>query len=243
MVRTINLAVVARKLSQCVVMLRQILLGVLACIVAAQAVSYPDLFSKVQANQNFDDELMGIYRLPNDTVPEHYSVRLVTNVHRNDFSFTGEVDITFNVVQATSVITLHHRQLVIGSVTLNNAITPAVNIPLAPIAYDVTTNFLSVPLASSATPLAVGSKYILHIAFTGSLRTDQSGFYRISYADDDGRSRFVNFHVYVDCLNDIDDRYVCLPFTDGWPQHSLLQPMLVMVSRATMSLHCEQLLI
>lgn len=176
-------------------MLRQILLGVLACIVVVKADLYPDLYSKAQVIQNPDDELMGIYRLPNDTVPEHYSVRLVSNVHRNDFSFSGEVDININVVQTTSVITLHHRQLVIGSVRLTNAITPTVDVLLAPIAYDETTNFLSVPLASTVAPLAVGSKYILHITFTGTLRTDQGGFYRSSYAADDGTRRFVDFNI------------------------------------------------
>lgn len=185
-------------------MLRQIL-GVLVCIVSAQAILYPDLYSKAQANQNLQDELMGIYRLPNDTVPEHYSVRLVTNVHSNDFTFSGEVDITINVMQATSVITLHHRQLVIGNVRLNNAITPTVDVLLAPIAYDETTNLLSVPLASTVAPLSVGSKYILHIAFTGTLRTDQGGFYRSSYAADDGTRRYVDMKVQnIFRMTDID---------------------------------------
>lgn len=219
-------------------MLRQILLGVLACIVTVQSLSYPDLYSKAQVIQNPDDELMGIYRLPNDTVPEHYSVRLVSNVHRNDFSFSGEVDININVVQTTSVITLHHRQLVIGSVRLNNANTPAVDVLLAPITYDETTNLLSVPLASTVAPLAVGSKYILRIAFTGTLRTDQGGFYRSSYAADDGTRRFVDFNTRnIFRIMDID----VLAFTDGWLQHSLLQLMLVMVSLAMMSLHYELL--
>lgn len=187
-------------------MLRQLVLGVLACIVAVQAVSYPDLYSKAQVIQNPDDELMGMYRLPNDTAPEHYVVRLVTNVHRDDFSFSGEVDITINVVQVTSVITLHHRQLVIGSVRLNNAITPAVDVLLAPISYDETTNLLSVPLASTVAPLAVGSKYILHISFTGTLRTDQGGFYRSSYTADDGTRRFVDVKIIFRMI-DID---ICL---------------------------------
>lgn len=219
-------------------MLLQILIGVLACIVAVQAVAYPDLYSRAQANQNADDELMGIYRLPNDTVPEHYSVRLVTNVHREDFTFSGEVDININVVQTTSVITLHHRQLVIGSVRLNNANTPTVDVLLAPIAYDEATNLLSVPLASTVAPLAVGSKYILHITFTGTLRTDQGGFYRSSYTANDGTNRY-DFNVQN--IFRISNISMCLTFTDGWLQHSLLQLMLVMVSHATMSLHCELL--
>lgn len=127
------------------------------------------------------------YRLPNSTKPEAYVVDLTTNVHTNAFNFVGTVAIDIVVLQPTPVITLHQRQLTISFITLDSIPATGTTIPLSPHSYDPISEFLSIPLESGT--LAINERYRLTITYTGTLRTDEAGFYRSSYLADDGTRR------------------------------------------------------
>lgn len=127
------------------------------------------------------------YRLPNTTRPEAYVVDLTTNVHNAAFNFVGTVMIDIVALQPTPVITLHQRQLTISFITLESLPTTGVAIPLLPHYYDPISEFLSIPLEFGI--LTVNGRYRLTIIYTGTLRTDEAGFYRSSYVADDGTRR------------------------------------------------------
>lgn len=133
------------------------------------------------------------YRLPNVTRPEAYKVEITTNIHNSAFNFVGVVAIDIVVLQATPVITLHHRQLSISFIELSSIPSTGTNIRLSSYSYDPISEFLSIPLESET--LSVGGRYRLTITYTGTLRTDQAGFYRSSYIAEDGtrRSCFRNY--------------------------------------------------
>lgn len=131
------------------------------------------------------------YRLPNSTKPEAYVVDLTTNIHNSVFDFVGTVAIDIVVLQPTPVITLHQRQLTISFITLESFPLTGATIPLSPHTYDPISEFVSIPLESGT--LTVNGRYRLIITYTGTLRTDEAGFYRSSYVADDGTRRFLFF--------------------------------------------------
>lgn len=176
-------------------MANQVVLAVaLLAVVAATNALNPLLYKQRNLDEPFEafqapSGPLG-YRLPNDTAPEHYDVSLTTNVHANNFGFSGNVEITLNVLSETLAITLHHRQLTIGAISLSNVLTPTINVLLDAPQYNNTVEMLRIPLAATVPALATNSKYILRIAFTGTLRTDDGGFYRSSYVAADGTTRY-----------------------------------------------------
>lgn len=143
-----------------------------------------------QQRETTYDQPLGYYRLPNDTRPEHYAIRLTSRVHANDFSFTGEVDITVRVQLPTTTITIHHRQLTINTIRLTGA--AAVDVPLQPASgssYELDREFLVISLATGVAPLTVDATYVLRISYAGTLRNDLAGFYRSSYVAADGSTK------------------------------------------------------
>lgn len=133
--------------------------------------------------ETFADPINGVeYRLPNHTFPIHYDISLNTNIHAGDFAFTGSVEILFGVIEATSEIILHHRQLTIHRVDL---LTGTGNIIEENViwSYEVAREFLTIPFPNA---LVVGTEYMVRITYGGTLRTDDAGFYRSSYINLNG---------------------------------------------------------
>uniref|UniRef100_A0A182IYB0 Aminopeptidase n=1 Tax=Anopheles atroparvus TaxID=41427 RepID=A0A182IYB0_ANOAO len=127
------------------------------------------------------------FRLPNNTVPTHYTLHLDTDVDRGIFDYTGKVQIRINVVEATDQIVLHSLRNVITNLQLRNSAQLAV--PVKGHEFDEEKEFLVINLGTVLQPNS--GSYTLDIDFTNSIdRNDQSGFYRSSYTDEQGVTRY-----------------------------------------------------
>lgn len=124
------------------------------------------------------------YRLPNDTKPETYDITLNTRVDSQNFTFEGNVKIGITVIEETSTIKLHHRQLTIVSITLWTTTIPPLLIDLNEFTYDQDVEHLIIPIANG--PLLANTSYTVEIIYTGTLRQDNGGFYRSRYLNNDG---------------------------------------------------------
>lgn len=133
----------------------------------------------VRVYEDIDDET---YRLPNNTRPALYDVHLRTWIHEGNFAFDGRVEIFIIALETSSNIVLHQRQLNITSFELrdlsNGDILPA------SVSYDPIREFLVFDVITDG--LEAGNRYLLQINYTGTLRSDEAGFYRSSYLNDNG---------------------------------------------------------
>lgn len=135
----------------------------------------------------FQNEPAVFYRLPNNTRPISYDVEMTTHVHTHtDLGYSGQVSVRFVVLEASRTITLHQRQLTIGTTSLVLANNPNQPIQLTANEYNSVNEFLTVTLAM--TDLVVNSEYILTIAYNGTHRTDK-GFFYSSYKNAAGVDR------------------------------------------------------
>lgn len=135
------------------------------------------------------------YRLPNTTSPLRYDVELTTHVHdhgsANQFDFEGKVSVSLQVLeQNVQNITLHHRRITVTHVKLSEAGTTGNNVIVdddSSFSTDETYEFL---IVHSPSTLKVGT-YMLEINYHGVLRSDNGGFYRSSYTDANGKTRWI----------------------------------------------------
>lgn len=159
-----------------------ILLGFLCCAVVTTVIPIGPLEPKKICVQNYRGDRPN-YRLPNHTKPETYDITLRTYLENDDFHFDGEVIIYVRVLEPTTKIKIHHRELTIGKVELWNG---ANNIYKSPFKYDKITELLTI---KSKTELIKRNAYKLIITFKGELRNSNDGFFRTSYYDSNGNKR------------------------------------------------------
>ncbi|XP_052895825.1 uncharacterized protein LOC128303012 [Anopheles moucheti] len=117
------------------------------------------------------------YRLPNGTIPESYTLELSTNIHSQDFSYTGTVAIRVRVLQPTQSIVLHTLRSRLVSVEVRNS--NQLNVPIGSTVEDPALETLTIGLAVELLP----GVYQLTIVFESTLRSDVGGFYWTSYND------------------------------------------------------------
>lgn len=120
------------------------------------------------------------FRLPNNTVPEHYNISLRTWIHEGNFTFTGIVTIDIRPTEPTDFITIHQDGFIIGDIRLT---TDDGLIPIGTFEVNSTLDFLTIPTSVNLNPR---QRYSLRIEYTGTLRDDDLGFYRSSYVNDTG---------------------------------------------------------
>lgn len=158
---------------------------VLTCVFATVFSEYPinvkstqSLFQQTSNNQK-------LYRLPTHTYPETYDISIRTRVDLNNFDFSGSVKIGIIVNQTTREIVLHARQLTITDIKLfkirGNALN---NVAILPHVYDKDQEFINI--STSGVDLTVGERLQLIIAYNGTLRGDNFGFYKSSYVNSNG---------------------------------------------------------
>lgn len=125
-------------------------------------------------SENFNDRS---FRLPNDTEPVSYNIRLSTDIHRGVFEFQGEVTINIRALEDTSSITLHSRQTIIERIDLfnPNGTLYEGNVFFT---YDSEVEFLVIRVNRG---LEAGQELTIEISYSGILRTELMGFFRQSY--------------------------------------------------------------
>lgn len=141
-------------------------------------------------------ETVSGYRLPNTTSPLRYDIHLTTHVHdhgsKNQFDFEGKVSVALRVLEPNvQNITLHRRQITVTHVKLTERSPTGSAVIVdddSSFSTDETYEFLTV-LAPS--PLKVGGEYVLEVQYHGELRSDNGGFYRSSYTDANGNTRWI----------------------------------------------------
>lgn len=125
------------------------------------------------------------YRLPTSITPSSYNIWLMTDINELDnFTFTGSVDINASVAQKTNKIVLHSSKLTHNSISVH-AGDKAVTVVKTE--KNEKYDFLIIELAQE---LQVGQKLTVAIEFAGHLNEEMRGFYKSSYVDEDGKTRY-----------------------------------------------------
>lgn len=135
----------------------------------------------------FADPIDGIeYRLPNNTIPIHYDIMLSTSIHASLFSFDGLVTIRIKALVNTSDITVQFRQTTIMSADLldENGDLIQANVQFS---QDLPREFLIIRPINT---LIENLTYHVRITYAGTLRNDDAGFYRGSYIDNNGVTKW-----------------------------------------------------
>lgn len=172
-----------------------ILLLVLATTHAAVVRQFPP-FERLQqqlienpnlrAAQRADEQT---YRLPNNTEPLEYNIDLTTNVHDGTTEFQGTVTITLKVLETSSDIVVHARQLAILGATIRKSDAAESTDVALDIVEDKEREFLH--LSALGLTFEEDSIWLLTIKYTGNLRLDNGGFYLSRYTDETGATKYL----------------------------------------------------
>lgn len=117
-------------------------------------------------------------RLPDHTVPYSYDIFVTTDIHEGIFDFNGSVVIRVNVLEDTSWIMLHSYLLTLNDVKVSNLDGVVLSTT-----FEMNEETHQVRIDSLET-LEANQEYVIEIDFSGNLRTDDVGFYRSSYYDE-----------------------------------------------------------
>ncbi|XP_062548157.1 aminopeptidase N-like [Armigeres subalbatus] len=177
---------------------------ILACVVstaygwyshpsARDGYSLPDLIStdeKFEAFQQRETEVTNaieaLYRIPNYISPFHYGVWIRSGIHEGNLTFDGRVDLYFNVQNPVRTIYVHNRGLNLINVELymlsrDEIDSERVLLEAPRYTENIDREFL---IFSSQRILVPDESYILHIAYSGQLRTDDDGIYVSTYVNE-----------------------------------------------------------
>lgn len=130
------------------------------------------------------------YRLPSDTKPVSYKIKLTPNIVVGAFTFKGEVEVEFNVEKATRSVTFHIDDITIDKdeIKIVDKIKPTVLLKVTKTTRDAVKHFFTIELQDQLTK---GSSYILSLSYKGILNDELFGFYRSSYKNEEGEQVYV----------------------------------------------------
>lgn len=117
--------------------------------------------------------------LPANVYPDYYRVTLEPDF--SAFTFDGTVLIDLSVKETSSTVTVNYLEIDIKLAKINGA-------PVTETSYNETRQEVTF---TSATPLEAGSKATLEIVYVGILNDQMAGFYRSSYKDDQGNTKYL----------------------------------------------------
>ncbi|XP_060860636.1 aminopeptidase N-like [Metopolophium dirhodum] len=134
--------------------------------------------------QGYDGQTVVSGRLPGNTEPRSYVLRVEPNLKPENASFAGSVDITVAVMTATSTITLNSKGLVLHDIRVTDENTDRdINVHSWSYAEDRE----QVVISMDGHVLA-NRRYTIRIRFEGILRDDGTGFFKSGYeTDSDGK--------------------------------------------------------
>lgn len=130
------------------------------------------------------DEDIGTFRLPNNTRPLRYDIELTTHLHLGDndpdkFAFDGRVLIHVQVLEISDYITLHAKDLTLQEATITNSRGEEVEfVDDEQPAINTDKDFVTYHVKDYLYPDEV---ITIEIVYNGTLRDDNTGFYRSSY--------------------------------------------------------------
>ncbi|KAG1469429.1 hypothetical protein G6F56_003261 [Rhizopus delemar] len=123
--------------------------------------------------------------LPTNVKPTHYDLTLQPNLQT--FEFHGQVKVNLNVAQDTNTIVLNTRDIKIKSAFLSSEEIESKQAAID-IVYDEKKDLATMTFKDT---VSAGSKAILDILFEGELNDQMAGFYRSSYKDADGNTKYL----------------------------------------------------
>ncbi|XP_017767301.1 PREDICTED: aminopeptidase N-like [Eufriesea mexicana] len=125
------------------------------------------------------------YRLPNETVPIHYNVRLNPQISESNNTFEGEIGVDFKVRKSTTNVVLHSRNLLIDE-SVTRVTSNGNDLKWQRHIYDEKRDMLQLSFENSLQP----GLYTINMKFTGNLNDNLCGFFRSFYQ---GRNNSVPF--------------------------------------------------
>lgn len=117
-------------------------------------------------------------RLPNHTIPINYDLYVITDIHQGVFDFNGRVVIYVNVLEETNSIMLHSYLLSLNDLSVYNHDGFVFNT-----SFEMNADTHQVRI-DSLEPFEANQELFIDIFYSGNLRTDDVGFYRSSYYDE-----------------------------------------------------------
>lgn len=146
------------------------------------------------------------YRLPNNSIPLSYDLMLTTDIDKGLFNFTGSVFIHIKIVDESTEIVLHYRQMTIDVINLWAADRSAMFVPDLSYVQIPDYEFLVITLPNVAHP---DEEILLEINYRCEHRSDGGGFYRGSYNTPEGVQVW-----YATTQFEIDDARHAMPSYD-----------------------------
>ncbi|XP_012252261.2 uncharacterized protein LOC105683883 [Athalia rosae] len=125
------------------------------------------------------------YRLPTTIYPSRYEVHLFPHLVEGNFTFDGTVRIFANVVKPTNEVVLQYNEITVHSLSVDVSPETA---EILSTSYDQTTHKYTILLSAI---LPAGTSITIHITYVGTLNDDMEGFYRSSYVNEDGETRWL----------------------------------------------------
>ncbi|XP_066591881.1 putative aminopeptidase-2 [Prorops nasuta] len=126
------------------------------------------------------------FRLPNDTLPIQYIIKLIPYLKENNFTFDGTISTIFKVQKPTDKVVLHVKDL-----NLDEEYTKLESNGnfMKPVEHYYHKEFEQLQL-SFANILKPGI-YTMHFKYRGVLNNVTEGFFRTSYKDNNGNSVYL----------------------------------------------------
>lgn len=123
------------------------------------------------------------YRLPNNSIPQHYKLNLNPNIIPDNFTFNGELEILLEIVVVTKNLTLHASNLTIleGETNLlgeKEKILPNKHI------IDEERDFLILTFSKEIQP----GNYTLQLKFYGVISNNDVGLFKNSYKNEENET-------------------------------------------------------
>lgn len=127
----------------------------------------------LKCNELICDDLSINYRLPNNSIPLRYDLRLKVNVDVGFETFFGHVKIQIKILAASDLITLHSRDLHIKAIKFFDQHLP--------FNYDVKREFLTVNLPKK---MQAGNEITLDISYVGQFIKNATKGFVLASCDD-----------------------------------------------------------